>query len=246
MRHAVAAIAAAGLLLGGCANDTPRSARVPAASPASATPSRPAGNGVAELEPAAIVEKAEAALAAAKSYRVKGSIKNDNGTIGLDLKFRDTDVIGTMTFGKTKVELLRVGQQGFIRPDAAFLKASLDNAKQAESVMAVAGDRWVAVSTTGQNFAQVFAIADVRMLPDASGDFTKGDIQTIGGKRAIAVNDAGSDRLFVALEGEPYPLRIEGGIKSDGRLDFSDFGATFPDLKIPPASKVVEFGKLVG
>jgi hypothetical protein len=48
-----------------------------------------------------------------------------------------------------------------------------------------------------------------------------------------------SDRasvFYVAAEGEPYPLRING--TAAGKLDFSEFGATF-DIQAPLADKVV-------
>ena len=246
MRHAVAALAAA-VLLAGCSANTGNnvSGSAPAAS---AAPSGPASNGVAAMEPDAIVEKAKAALTEAKSFRVKGNVREDSQSFGVDFKIRGADVIGAMTIGKAKVEVVRVGKQQFIRPNHAFWKMSAGSAKQAETIMTVLNGRWVKVSAKDKNFTELFSVTDVDKLLDPDGKVVKGEIQTVDGKQAIALKDSGSEpgTLFVATEGEPYPLRIDGPTPADGGIRFSDFGATFTDLTAPAATEVIDLAKLAG
>jgi hypothetical protein len=58
--------------------------------------------------------------------------------------------------------------------------------------------------------------------------------------------DSRHSTLYVAVEGPAYTLRLAGPTEADGSLTFSDFGATFADLKTPPASKIVDFDELFG
>jgi hypothetical protein len=250
MRRVVAALAAAVLLAGCGANSGSNvSGSAPTASaPVSAAPSEPASNGVAALEPDAIVEKAKAALTEAKSFRVNGNVREDNQSFGVDFKIRGADLIGAMTIGKAKVEVLRVGKQQFIRPNQAFWKMSAGSAKQAETIMTVLNGRWVKVSAKDKDFTELFSVTDVDKLLDPDGRVVKGEIQTVDGKQAIALKDSGSEpgTLFVATEGKPYPLRIDGPTPADGGIRFSDFGATFTDLTAPPATQVIDLAKLAG
>ncbi|MFI5898231.1 hypothetical protein ACIA5D_49950 [Actinoplanes sp. NPDC051513] len=223
------------------------------AAPSTSTPSTLAGNGVADLEPAAIVKKAKSALAEAKSFRFEGVVHSvDEHSVGtsfaLDFKVRGADVLGALTIDGSTVELLRVGKKAYMRPYEAFWKASIGNASQAKKVMAVVKGRWVLVPPTNKDFDNMFNYADANRLIDADSAYTKGDIQMIDGKQAVAIKDTSSDpgTLFVAVEGPPYPLRMDGGIQLGGILTFTDFGSDFADLKAPSASKIVDLATLAG
>jgi len=256
-------MAVGALLLGGCASgkgsDSSGVAQAPesAGLSALAAPSKPPGNGIADLEPAGIVGKAKAALAEAKSFRFGGIVhsvattsthKYLGTTSSFDFKVRGSDLLGTLTIDAGTVELLRVGKKEYIRPDEAFWTADTGSAVLAKRVMAVLKGRWVLVPSKIKDFEDLFRVASTDKLLDPTRTYVKGGVQTIDGKQAIAITDSGSDprTLFVAVEGAPYPLRWDGGIQLGGTLSFSDFGADFTDLKAPRAAKVVDLRQLAG
>jgi hypothetical protein len=228
---------AAAVLLPGCSANTGNtgnsgngvSSSAPAASaPVSAAPSEPASNGVAALEPDAILEKAKAALTEAKSFRVKGIVRDENQSFRIDFKIRGADLLGAMTMGKAKIEVLRVGKQQFIRPDQAFWKMSTGSAKQAETIMTVLNGRWVKVSAKDKNFTELFSVTDVDKLLDPDGKVVKGEIQTIDGKQAIALKDSGrsparcssrpkGNRTRCASTAPPRPTAASGSATSGQR-----------------------------
>jgi hypothetical protein len=231
-------LALAGALLAGCGGsddgDGPRD---------TPTSSAPADNGVAALEANAIVEKAMAALGAAKSFSLKGEV-TDQQKIGIDIKVAGDDVTGSMTLDGAKVELLRVAGQAYVRPDEQFWTR---NAGDGGATMAqLMGDRWAKLSSKDSSFNEFFQLTDPGELLKPDGTVTKGGTKTINGVKAVGVVETGSDAgtLWVATTGEPYPLALEGP-SGQGQLAFADFGATF-DIKAPAAQDVVDLDKLKG
>lgn len=237
---AIAALAAAALLATGCAGQ-----KDDAKTPDAAKPAAPAGNGVEALEPAQILEKAKAALTSAKSFHLKGSMKAEEGKIGLDFKIAGEDVLGTMSLDGPKVQLLAVDGKKYIKPDAAFWKMS--GGEQGPAVAQLVGDRWVLVKADDKSFAGMFSVTDVNELLEPEGTVTKGAVKDVDGKPAIALtDDGGADDgiLYIATTGEPYPLKLEGPTPADGALTFTEFGETFADIKAPATAEVVDLEKL--
>jgi hypothetical protein len=76
---------------------------------------------------------------------------------------------------------------------------------------------------------------------------TKGKPKTIDGKQAITLTSGTSSdegALYVATEGEPYPLRIES-TKGEGKVDFTGYGDPVK-IEAPPSDLVVDVTKLPG
>jgi hypothetical protein len=250
MRSAFAAMVV-GLLLSGCAggngNDSSGPAEVTAPASPALSPSGAAGNGIADLEPAAIIKTAKATLARAKSFRYEGVVHSVGRTTTLDCEVRGSDVVGTFVAGELTIELLRVGKKSYIRPNEAFFRANLRDAAKAKTAVAVMKGRWVLVPPNDKDFNEAFSVADASNILDLDRSYTKADIQTVEGRRAIAMKEAtGSDpgTLFIAIDGAPNVLRWDGGVQLGGTLAFRDFGADFSDLRLPPASETVELAAL--
>ena len=258
-----AVLLAGAVMLAGCKDNTSATSAVtgsaPAAvplasasadpSPAPADPSpAPADNGVAALGPAAILKAAKAALTAAKSFHLQGKTNSGGETTGLDFKIDGTDVAGKMTMGGADVELLSVGGQHYMRPSSKFWTKYGGGAKQGAAIAQLVGDRWVTVPASDKAFGSLFTVTDVSELLKPDGKVTKGAVKEIDGTKAIGLAEGGSDggTLWVATVGKPYPLRLQGPTAADGGLTFSDFGATFADIKKPSATQVVDLSKLAG
>jgi hypothetical protein len=67
----------------------------------------------------------------------------------------------------------------------------------------------------------------------------RGLTSQVNGVLALALegNAVDDGTLWVAIEGEPYPVRIDAG--TQGVIDFMDYGATV-DTNTPPASQIFD------
>jgi hypothetical protein len=244
--RALVPLALAGVLLAGCGGNSDGNGSPGGTSGGTPASSAPADNGVAALEPKAIVDKAIAALEAAKSFSLKGDITTDGQKLGLDVKVSGDDLVGSITIDGAKVEILRVAGQAYIRPDEKFWTQNA-GAAAGGTMAQLMGDRWAKLSSKDTDFKEFFQITEPAQLLKPDGTVTKGGTKTINGVKAIGVVQPGKDggTLYVATTGEPYPLALEGQ-PGEGQLTFGDFGATFDDIKAPTAAEVVDLDKLTG
>lgn len=94
LRGAAVACVVTALLLAGCGSDV---AETGSGSPTSSPSSKPTGQSLAALSAGTIVKRAQAALKAAQTMRVKGAMAAEGQSISLDLKFGKTGTAGTIT-----------------------------------------------------------------------------------------------------------------------------------------------------
>lgn len=243
--RAVVAVAVAGVFLAGCQGRGGNGGVTP--QPAASTSSAPADNGVAALSAAEILARAKAAVKKAGSFRVKGTVIDPDGSIAVDLKVRGADMIGSMTMGRAKIELLAVGARRFYRPNEAFW-AEVGDPKKARTIAKLLGTRWIKVPPDERDIDDLFDVAKIDELLKPYGKASKGPATDVEGVPVIGLIDTGGDggTLFVATAGEPYPLRADPADASVGKLTFSEFGATFADLKAPPEAQTVDLSTLSG
>ena len=250
---AVAVLAVAAVSLGGCkSNDTTAAPAAGAATTTAATAapapseSTAADNGVAALGADAILKKATTALAAEKTFHMAGSDVEDGQKVSVDLKIAGKDGAGQLTLGKAKVEMLTVGGTRYIKPNQAFWEQNAGGAQKAKLVMTVIGDRWVKVAASDKDLAGLFDLFKVDDILKPDGKVTKGAAKEVGGVPAITLTDHGDPggSIYVATTGKPLPIELDGADKST--LKFSDFGATFPEIKKPAAKEVIDFAALSG
>lgn len=231
---ALVTLVVGGGLLAGCDDAEP-----PAAAPVVLV-----DNGVAGLAPAEILQRAKAALARAQSFRVRGSVPGRGQRIELDLKVRGAEVVGAMTWERAgaRVDVLRVGGQRYVRPDERFLAMTEVGSAGAANVSRALAGRWARVPDGGDEFAELFRVADADALLAVGGTLTKGAAKEIAGRKAIGLVERGANggTLYVATDGEPYPVRREGA----GTVAFSDFGATFDELRAPAGAEAVDLAQL--
>jgi len=233
--RALMPLALAGVVLAGCGGDGNR--------PTATKPPAPTDNGVSALAPNEIVQKATAALEGAKSYQIKGDIDPDGQQMYLHFKISGKDLIGVIASQGTKVEMLSVAGQNFVRPDEAFWKAYAGDA--GATMAKLMGSKWAKLSATNKAFRNLFESTDPSELLKPKGRLSKGTTKQVPGGTAVGVVDSGADggTLWVATTGEPYPLFLEGP-EGKGHITFSSFGTSFPDIALPGEWEVIDLDKL--
>jgi hypothetical protein len=99
------------------------------------------------------------------------------------------------------------------------------------------------------DFAELVGFTDLKknvaelLTPD--GEITKGERATVHGIEAIALNSSKGGTLYIALQGDPYPVHAISSADETGSLDFLDYGVPVT-VTAPPADQVVDISKLGG
>ncbi|MFF3203486.1 hypothetical protein [Streptomyces sp. NPDC002962] len=207
-------------------------------------------NGVGKLSAAQIQAKTKAAAGAVDEVRLSGSVVTSGHTYKLDMSLKADGGTGSVTAEGATFHLLRVGEQLYLKADAAFWhkedgKSGEDGSDTAAAVKL--DGKYVKVPTGDPSYKKFSGFTDKDLLLD--GLLTlHGSLATDGhheqsGVRTIRITgDGGSGgKLDVSLEGKPYPLRLEraGGA---GTLSFSSWGKDFA-LKEPAKDETVDYGK---
>ena len=197
----------------------------------------PSDNGVAALVVNEILDRALQALRAAGSFRMKGAMTNDDTELELDLKFRGEDVTGTVVIDGAGLEMTKLGDTVYVKPDEAALKRI---SKSKESVANFFRGKWLKGSAKGPNLSAFADVADLEQILQPTGALSKGGLRDINGTQAIGLVDTSINggTLYIATVGPPYLLRIEDDTRQ-GVIDFTEFGATFK-ITAPPANEVLD------
>jgi hypothetical protein len=74
------------------------------------------------------------------------------------------------------------------------------------------------------------------------GEVTKGEIVEVDGVQAITVVGDDGSELYVAIEGEPYPIKL---VSDEGTIEFVDIDEDVT-IEAPDAADVFDLDALVG
>ncbi|MEV7545443.1 hypothetical protein [Streptomyces sp. NPDC089915] len=195
-------------------------------------------NGVGKQTPEKIESQAKAAAGTANSVHLSGTLVTGGKTYTLDMRLKADGGSGEVKSQADTFQLLRIGEQLYLKASAAFWGKS-DSAGKL-------GDKYVKVPESDPTYKQFRGFTDMHVLLDGllglQGKLTKGGYTTVGHTRAVPLAaDAGKGgKLTVSLEGTPYPLLMEraGGA---GRVELSEWGKAFP-LEPPAQDQTVDYG----
>ncbi|GGS84183.1 MULTISPECIES: hypothetical protein [Streptomyces] len=215
----------------------------------------PAGNGIEDESPRAIVDKARTELTQARSVHMVAHADGEKGATTLDLRFDvDGNCAGSVSLprGGGRAEIVKRGQDIWVKPDGAFLRSQVP-APAADGAAALIGDRWLHGTSDNVLLRKLTDVCDLKDFQRAyasrltTGQLRKGGPATVGGTPAVTVTGTrGGDTatFYVATEGEPRLLRLEG--REDGRsarADFLEYGAPVP-ARTPPPGESVDISEL--
>ncbi len=228
-----AAIPAAGLLLvlaacgsgGGSGSGT-----------ATATASPPAATTLAK--------QARAAVQAAKSVHIAGTLKESGRTLGVDLSLtRSAGLAGRLSVNGASFYVLSTHGSAYIKVTSAFLRL----AKLPSAACSLVCGKYLKVPTSeagsltgGLSMADVLGTAGA-----ATGHVQYAGTATVHGQHAWVLRGADGSKVYVAQLSPHYPLRVIAPPGKTGQLDFTQWNSvTIPPP--PPASQVVDPSQLHG
>ncbi|MET9964073.1 hypothetical protein ABZ128_34200 [Streptomyces sp. NPDC006326] len=210
----------------------------------------PQGNGVEDDSAQVIVQKARKALDEARSVRMKAQVEDAAGTTTLDLRF---DVDGNCTGavglprGGGHADIVKRGQDVWLKPDAKFFQSQVPGSGGKDAAELING-RWIHGSTRNALLREFSEVCDLSGFQrkyaskPASESLAKGGKTTVGGAEAITVTSRSEDEsstYYVATEGKPRLLRVEGGEDGrKGKADFSEYDKPVPAATPRPGESV--------
>jgi hypothetical protein len=249
-RTVVAATALSLALVAGCGtsgdDDNDAGATTTEGSGSSTTEASKGDNGVADLSADEILKKSREALRSAGSVHVEGEVTEDEEGLGINLSISEKGSTGTLKVSGNTVDLVVTSETVYMKGDESFYSSLGTGGPTAAKLLA---GKWLSVdadSPQGKSFAQIGdfdAFVDDFLDP---GEVAKGEAGTVGGSAAIALEDNDKDdpaQLWVATEGEPYPLQINPKSSDSEKITLSAFGEDV-DVTPPPSDEVVSLEDL--
>ncbi|MFE9439361.1 hypothetical protein ACFYO2_10185 [Streptomyces sp. NPDC006602] len=207
-------------------------------------------NGVGKLPADQIQSRTRTAAQSATAVQLAGNVVAGGRTYKLDMRLKSDGGSGSVTSQDATFQLLRIGEQLFLKADAGFW-TDADGKGDGSDADAAAADKldgkYVKVPQGDPSYKKFSGFTDMDVLLD--GLLTlHGTLETDGhhqqaGVRTIRItgDDGSGGTLDVSLEGKPYPLRLvrAGGA---GTLTFTAWGKTFA-LTEPEQDETVDYGK---
>lgn len=203
-------------------------------------------NGVGKLPARTIEQKASAAAGSATAVRLTGTVVSGGQTYRLDMRLRADGGVGEVTTKGDTFQLLRVGDDLYLKAGADFYRAG--DSRDSQDAAAKLNGKYVKVPTGDPAYRQFSGFTDKKVLLAGlfvlDGTLEVGDHRKVGDTRTVELAGSRGGSLDVSLKGTPYPLRYQraGGA---GTLTLTDWGEDFT-LAAPPASQVVDYGRAVG
>jgi hypothetical protein len=201
-------------------------------------------NGEADKTAKEIVADAKAAAKKASSVHFHGSIVESGTPLKVDIRIDGAKGgTGSLTIQGAKVEIVRVGNEAYLKGSTAFY-TQIAGAAAAQLLKG----KWLKGSATSGDLAALAALTDINKLFEAAlkptGTITKGKEATVDGRNVIGVDSSDGGTLYVATTDEPYPIEItQASGNSTGTLHFDEWNKMV-DVKAP--TNAVDVSKLNG
>ncbi|MEE1751193.1 hypothetical protein [Streptomyces sp. SP18CS02] len=243
--------AAAALALTGCSeNEGGSQSTGQAKNPASALPSKPA-NSLVGLTAMQIADKSIDLSKSAKSVRYKGTIADKGVPLGVDVTVDKARACkGTMARDGANVTLRKVGEDSYLKGDAAFWKQMGKEkgtpAAEADATAEVLKGRWLKTPKGMANGTeQVCDIDQAFREIEETTDLTRSADSSVNGQPVAVLTRTGgagtkAALLYVAAKGKPYLLKATVGAgKGAVTLEFSEYDKPVT-ITAPPAGEVLD------
>jgi hypothetical protein len=186
---------------------------------------------------AKIVPAMEAAMRAATSVHMAGTVKDGSQQITLDVSFQGGGMSGTVGVAGQTIDLVVLSQQAYVKVDQGFLSIAGLPASDCSSMCG----KYLAVPSSQLGQAGSLSLSGLmgKMLskmPTMKNDTTDLFVSATLNGQAVLKGGADGVTVDVAASGPPYPLLISGS--GEGAITFSQWNSV-PPLTPPPASEII-------
>jgi hypothetical protein len=201
-------------------------------------------NGVADKSANEILAATKQAATKAGSVHFFGSIVESGTPLKVDIRIEGTKGgTGSMTIQGSHVDIIRVGNEAYIKGSTRFYKQVAGSA-----AAQLLHGKWLKGSATKGDLASLAALTSMDKLFAAAlkpgGKLSKGKETTIDGQKVIELTSSEGGSLFVATTGEPFPVQIsQASGDSTGAVHFDEWDEPV-DVKAP--QNALDISKLSG
>ncbi|WP_419997656.1 hypothetical protein [Streptomyces boninensis] len=207
-------------------------------------------DGLASKSADQIQESARKAMKSAKSMSFDAKM-TQNGkpmTMKMSMEKGAGKCTGTISMGTGTAQILKIGEDSYIKADKQFWTDNAGSASQADAIVNLLGDRWMKMEPGDDSFTSACDLAQFQKSMKKSKDakLSKGEEGTVDGTKTIAIKEKKKDEtttLQVATEGKPYVLKLVTKGDEPGTATFSDFNEPVK-AKAPATSDVLDASKL--
>lgn len=210
------------------------------------------GDDFSEKSGQQIADASKKAMGGLDAVKVSGTVMTDGQEVTIEVQTNDKgDCTGSIATGGGTAELLGAGGKIWFKPDEAFWRASAGDT--ADQILAVVGDKWVVVPSSGDGFDEFCDIDDlmdelIESEKDDGDTYKKKDVEDVDGDDAIPVerksDDDGISVGYVLVDEPHYLVKVEKTDGDDtGKVTFSEFDKEF-DVTAPAADEVVDLDNL--
>jgi hypothetical protein len=182
-------------------------------------------NGEAKKSAEQVVADAQKAALAASSVHVKGTITDNGQPLKVDLTIvQGKRGKGTLSEQGLTFQLVRIGDVAYIKGSDAFLRKFAGAA-----AATLFHDRWLKGSAKSGDLAALAPLTDAAQLFKAAlgqhGKLANKGETDYQGQKAIEIADTTQGgKLYVAAEGDAYPIALEG-TGQQGSVAFDQWNA---------------------
>lgn len=204
-------------------------------------------NGLDELPAEQIERRAAEAAHEARSVQLSGTVLTDGRSYRLDVRLTAEGAVGEVATEGTTFELLRIGEDLYLRASAEFWESEGIPAELESDPTEKLDGKYVRVPPEDPAYGELSGFTEKNAVLDLLLSLGEGERETGGedeveGHRTIRVQADGGrgGAMDVSLTGRPYPLRLEraGGA---GELIMTDWNEEFT-LNPPPEDDIVDYG----
>jgi hypothetical protein len=204
-------------------------------------------NGVEELSAEEIEQRAISAARQARTVLLTGTVISGDAEYRIDMRLAEDGALGEVSAdGGATFELLRVGEDLYLKADEAFWQSDDLPAELESDPAEKLDDKYVKVAPEDPAYEGLSGFTDKNLLLDGllamEGERETGEEGTVEGVSTIRVQADGGrgGAMDVALVGRPYPLRLERGGDA-GTVTLADWNQDFSPRR-PDEDHVVDYG----
>ena len=181
-------------------------------------------NGEAQKTAAQVVADAQHAAGGAPLVHVVGSGTDNGRPLKIDLWVGDQKAKGHLEENGLGFDVVRVGDDEYIKGSDAFLKQFAG-----AGVAALLHDKWLKGSATHGQLAALASLTDKATLFKGilgqHGKIENRGETAFNGQKVVEIRDTTQGgSLYVASTGTPYPVAVKGGAQQ-GDIAFSDWNS---------------------
>ena len=201
-------------------------------------------NGIASKSAAQIVTSVAKATQGLSSVHIFGSIVEGGQSVSLNLTLvSKKGATGTLSEQGLSFKITAVGNAVYIQGSKAFW-TKFGGAAAA----ALLDGKWLKVPASNSQFGEFDSLTSstklFQQLLDTHGTLEKVGTSTVDGQQVIGVKDkTKGGTLFVATNGQPYPIEISESGKNHGAVHFDNFNAA---VTLTAPSNSIDISKLEG